>query len=77
MTRLSVHFSSNTDLWATPEALFNELDKEFAVVDIDAAVDPATLTGRSEQQVDEFLAQTVAPIRERYKSEAASVDIRV
>ncbi|HJQ81329.1 MAG TPA: adenylosuccinate lyase [Lacipirellulaceae bacterium] len=41
-------------------------DKTFAAVDIDAAVDPAKLTGRSAQQVDEFLAEVVAPIQNRY-----------
>src|SRR3954470_8567534 len=41
-------------------------DKSFAAADIDAAVDPAKLTGRSVQQVDEFLAEIVAPIRAKY-----------
>lgn len=41
-------------------------DKAFAAVDIDAAIDPAKLTGRSAQQVDEFLSEAVAPIRNRY-----------
>lgn len=41
-------------------------DEAFAGVDLAAAVDPATLTGRSAEQVDEFLADVVAPIRERY-----------
>jgi phage N-6-adenine-methyltransferase len=27
--RMSVHFSSQTDVWATPESLFRELDAEF------------------------------------------------
>lgn len=26
---MNVHFSSKTDLWATPQAFFDELDKEF------------------------------------------------
>ncbi|MCI0365306.1 MAG: hypothetical protein L0219_15665 [Phycisphaerales bacterium] len=41
-------------------------DKAFAAVDIDAAIDPAKLTGRSSQQVDQFLAEVLAPIRQRY-----------
>jgi adenylosuccinate lyase len=41
-------------------------DKAFTNVDIDAAVDPAKLTGRSAEQVDEFLANVTAPIRKRY-----------
>ena len=41
-------------------------DDAFAGVDLAAAVDPATLTGRSAQQVEEFLAEVVEPIRARY-----------
>jgi adenylosuccinate lyase len=41
-------------------------DSAFACVDFDAAIDPAKLTGRSATQVDEFLAEVVAPIRKRY-----------
>lgn len=29
MSRMSVHFSSATDLWSTPDSLFGELDREF------------------------------------------------
>lgn len=29
MSSISVHFSSKTDLWSTPQAFFDELDKEF------------------------------------------------
>jgi adenylosuccinate lyase len=41
-------------------------DPAFAGVDLEGAVDPSTLTGRSAEQVDEFLAEVVAPIREWY-----------
>lgn len=41
-------------------------EKAFAGVDLDAAVDASQLTGRSAEQVDEFLADVVVPIRERY-----------
>jgi len=43
-------------------------DKAFAAVDLDAAVDPQALVGRSAEQVDEFLAEIVAPIRGRYEN---------
>lgn len=51
-----------------PNDLLDRLrtDEAFAQVDLDAALDPAQLTGRSAQQVDEFLAEVVQPIRERY-----------
>ena len=43
-------------------------DPAFAGVDLDAAVDPAALIGRSPEQVDEFLAEVVAPIRKKFPS---------
>jgi adenylosuccinate lyase len=53
-------------------------DPAFAGVDLSAAIDPLTLTGRSREQVDEFLAEIVAPIRQRYRQASASnEDIRV
>jgi adenylosuccinate lyase len=52
-------------------------DKAFAAVDIDAAVDPAKLTGRSAQQVDEFLAEVVAPIQNRYGDLKTMEQLRV
>jgi adenylosuccinate lyase len=41
-------------------------DPAFAGISVDAVVDPAKLTGRSVEQVDGFLAEVVAPIRNRY-----------
>ena len=41
-------------------------DKAFAQVNIDACADPTKLTGRSAEQVDEFLEEVIAPIRQRY-----------
>jgi adenylosuccinate lyase len=52
-------------------------DKAFAAVDIDAAIDPAKLTGRSAQQVDEFLAEVAAPIRKRYSDAMLQAELRV
>ena len=52
-------------------------DKNFAAADIDSAVDPAKLTGRSKEQVDEFLAEIVAPIRARYGKLESSAEVRV
>jgi adenylosuccinate lyase len=52
-------------------------DKAFAGLDIDAAIDPDKLTGRSAEQVDEFLAEVVAPIRTRYGDSPAAADVRV
>jgi adenylosuccinate lyase len=53
-------------------------DRAFDKVDVDAAIDPATLTGRSAEQVDEFLGEVVAPIRARYgDSQASAAEVRV
>jgi adenylosuccinate lyase len=52
-------------------------DKSFAGVDLDAAIDPVKLTGRSAEQVDEFLAEIVAPIRKRYPNSISDSEVRV
>ena len=53
-------------------------DKAFASVDLNAAVDPSSLVGRSPQQVDEFIAEVVEPIRRRYANHGATrEDVRV
>ncbi|MCK4373772.1 MAG: adenylosuccinate lyase [Candidatus Brocadiae bacterium] len=41
-------------------------DKAFAAVDIDAELNPAAFVGLAPQQVDEFIASEVEPIRKRY-----------
>jgi adenylosuccinate lyase len=51
-------------------------DKAFEAVDIDGVIDPEKLTGRSKEQVDEFLAETVTPIRKQYDKSLVS-EIRV
>jgi adenylosuccinate lyase len=52
-------------------------DKAFAAVDLEAALDPRSLTGRSREQVDEFLANIVAPIRTRYGTQDITENVRV
>jgi adenylosuccinate lyase len=52
-------------------------DKAFASVDLNAAIDPATLTGRSAEQVDEFLADVVGPIQARYGKAHLGGEVRV
>jgi adenylosuccinate lyase len=51
-----------------PNDLLDRLkaDTAFAKVDIDGMLDPAAFVGRAPQQVDEFLAETVEPIRKQY-----------
>ncbi len=39
----------------------------FAGVDVDAALEPSRFVGRAPQQVEEFLAAEIAPVRARYR----------
>lgn len=52
-------------------------DSEFAAIDVDAAIDASKLTGRSKEQVDDFLAEVVAPILSRYGSVDLTQELRV
>lgn len=44
-------------------------DEAFEGLDFSSALDPAKFIGRAPEQVDEFLAEIVAPIRERFQDE--------
>lgn len=53
-------------------------DEAFAGVDLNAAVDAKDLVGRAPEQVDEFIAAVVEPIRERYAgSGVGASDLKV
>ena len=53
-------------------------DKSFAKLDIDALLDPSTFVGRAPQQVDEFLAAEVAPIRKKYADQLGDIsDLKI
>lgn len=53
-------------------------DPAFAAVNVYAMTDPLQYVGRAPQQVDEFIAEVVAPIHARYRSAAvATEDLRV
>jgi adenylosuccinate lyase len=53
-------------------------DPAFKKVDLAATLDPAQFVGRAPEQVDEFLAEVVAPIRKRYPDAlGGSAEIRV
>jgi adenylosuccinate lyase len=49
----------------------------FQVVNMEAALDPLQFVGRAPEQVDEFLAEVVAPIEARYAGQATTAEIRV
>jgi adenylosuccinate lyase len=45
----------------------------FAKIDVDSLLDPATFTGRAAQQIEEFLARQVEPIRKKYAQELSDI----
>ena len=53
-------------------------DPAFAKVDLTCALDPAQFVGRAPQQVDEFIAEHIEPMRAKYGERAgADADLRV
>ncbi len=53
-------------------------DPAFAKVNLTMLMNPAQFIGRAPQQVDEFLAEVVEPIRARYADQwTATADVRV
>ena len=53
-------------------------DTAFNRVDLRGTLDPAAYVGRAPQQVDEFLAEVVAPIRQRYSAALSqTAEVRV
>src|SRR5262245_28982683 len=53
-------------------------DSAFAKVDIAAIANPKEFVGRAPEQVDEFVAEVIEPIRERYASSASlAADVKV
>ena len=57
-----------------PNDLIDRLktEKAFADVDLESALDARKFVGRAPEQVDEFLQNIVAPIRERYQGRRPS-----
>ncbi len=55
---------------AQPNDLLDRLAKEpaFAGVNLKAVLDPAHFIGRAPEQVEEFIAEVIEPIRRRYRS---------
>ncbi|MDR3232432.1 MAG: adenylosuccinate lyase [Planctomycetaceae bacterium] len=52
-------------------------DRAFAEVDIDAEMNPAAFVGRSPEQVDEFIAEQINPVRRRYEDILTAVNAEV
>ncbi len=63
-----------------PNDLLDRLgqDPAFVKVNVTAALEPSQFVGRAPEQVDEFVAEVVEPIRRRYAgSEALSAEVKV
>ncbi len=76
----SMAAAEQVKLHGKPNDLIDRLksDPAFGSVDIDAALRAEDFIGRSPQQVDEFIAAEVAPIREQYKDTLGQeADLRV
>jgi adenylosuccinate lyase len=52
-------------------------DPAFAKVDLAAVLAPASFIGRAPEQVDEFLAEVIEPIRGRYPAAAGDAEVKV
>jgi adenylosuccinate lyase len=52
-------------------------DSAFAGLDLDNLMDTKQFVGRAPEQVDEFVATVVEPIRKRYAGESAKSEVRV
>jgi adenylosuccinate lyase len=52
-------------------------DPAYAGLDIDALTDPVHFVGRAPEQVDDFLAECVAPIRQRYADQSVTAEVFV
>jgi adenylosuccinate lyase len=63
-----------------PNDLLDRLAKDpaFAKVNVSAAMEPSQFVGRAPEQVDEFIAEVVAPIQKRYAGKVApSAEVKV
>ena len=54
-------------------------DPAFSGIDMNAALEPSTFIGRSPEQVDEFIAEQINPVRDRYEDilYATHAEVRV
>lgn len=52
-------------------------DPAFSGIDIDALTDASHFVGRAPEQVDDFIAEHVEPIRRRYTGHSLSAEVRV
>ena len=76
----SMAAAEQVKLRGRPNDLIDRLkaDDAFAAVDVEALLEPADFIGRAPQQVDEFLAAEVAPVRQRHADLLGeSSDLRV
>ena len=65
----SLAAAEQVKVFGRPNDLIDRLknDEAFDNVDVDALLEPSQFVGRSPQQVDEFIADCVEPVRAKYK----------
>jgi adenylosuccinate lyase len=68
--------AAEVKLKGKPNDLLDRLkaDPAYAKIDFEAVLDPTTFTGRSPEQVDEFLSEIVTPIRTQYANRIQTPD---
>jgi len=75
--------SQDAALVVKQQGLSNDLlgrlkaDSAFEQVDIDRLVEPSQFVGRAPEQVDQFVASVIQPIRSRYEGNTAGQDDEV
>ena len=52
-------------------------DKDYSDIDIDALSEPSRFVGRAPEQVDDFIAEQVEPIRAKYAGSSMAADVFV
>jgi adenylosuccinate lyase len=52
-------------------------DEAFAAIDLSATLEPSQFVGRAPQQVDEFIAEVVEPIRRKYRGAPPESQVNV
>lgn len=52
-------------------------DEAFAGIDLSALMDPMQFVGRSPEQVQDFVAEVIQPIREKYLEDELDADVNV
>ena len=72
----SMEAAKQVKMLGKPNDLIDRLkaDPAFSKIDIDSLLDPKTFVGRAPEQVDEFIAEMVAPVRGQFVGKIAEAE---